>query len=118
LAFTATYLVGNVHSYSTAMSYITSPTFLSAFQERKKWWMITWGIIIGNLQVNRFEPLVNYHCFLQFASEFVELPLKNGDFPMFSLYVYQREHSMGVFRNAVAFWPWPGLKKIHHQSLI
>jgi hypothetical protein len=100
------------------MSYITSPTFLSAFQERKKWWMITWGIIIGNLQVNRFEPLVNYHCFLQFASGFVELPLKNGDFPMFSLYVYQREHSMGVFRNAVAFWPWPGLKKIHHQSLI
>ena len=52
------------------------------------------------------------------ASGFVELPLKNGDFPMFSLYVYQRENSMGVFRNAVAFWPWPGLKKIHHQSLI
>jgi len=36
LAVTATYFAGNVHFHSTAMSYITSPTFLSALQEPKK----------------------------------------------------------------------------------
>ena len=59
------------------------PLFYQPSRSRKKGWMITWGIPIGNLQVNRFQPLVNYHRFLQFASEFVDLLLKNGDVPMF-----------------------------------